>query len=58
MVNTAYRVTTKVVMQWVALNCSRIEREFKEAFFQKKFFPSLHPGPISNASDNDSDEEE
>ena len=40
------------------LNCSRIEREFKEAFFQKKIFPSLHPGPISNASDNDSDEEE
>ena len=31
------------------LNCTRIERESKEVFFQKKFCPSLHPGPrISN----------
>ena len=28
------------------LNCSRIEREAKEAYFQRKFLPSLHPGPI------------
>ena len=27
------------------LNCTRIERESKEFFFQKKFCPSLHPGP-------------
>ena len=27
------------------LNCTRIERESKELFFQKKFCPSLHPGP-------------
>ena len=27
------------------LNCTRIERECKEFFFQKKFCPSLHPGP-------------
>ena len=26
-------------------NCSRIEREGKEKFFQDKFCPSLHPGP-------------
>ena len=29
----------------MTLNCSRIERESKEFFFQKKFCPSLHPGP-------------
>ena len=27
------------------LNCTRIERESKELFFQKKFCPSSHPGP-------------
>ena len=27
------------------LNCTRVERESKEIFFQKKFCPSLHPGP-------------
>ena len=27
------------------LNCSVLERETKELFFQKKFLPSLHPGP-------------
>ena len=30
------------------LNCTRIERESKELFFQKKFCPSLHPGPRIN----------
>ena len=30
------------------LNCTRIERESKELFFQKKFCPSLHPGPRLN----------
>ena len=27
------------------LNCTRLEREAKEFFFQRKFCPSLHPGP-------------
>ena len=27
------------------LNCSVLERQSKELFFQKKFLPSLHPGP-------------
>ena len=43
------------------LNCSRIEREAKEAFFQKKFMPSLHPGTLTNEDgddDDDDDEEE
>ena len=31
------------INEW--MNCTRIERESKEFFFQKKFCPSLHPGP-------------
>ena len=37
------------------LNCSRIERKSKEAFFQKKFLPSLHPGPVVEDQDDDDD---
>ena len=29
------------------LNCTVLERQSKELFFQKKFLPSLHPGPRS-----------
>ena len=35
------------------LNCTRIERELKEAFFQKKFLPSLHPGPVIEQINDD-----
>ena len=37
------------------LNCSKIEREAKEAFFQKNFFPSLHPGPVTQTDQVDDD---
>ena len=39
------------------LNCSRIEREGKEAFFQKKFLPSLHPGPLVEEEEEEEEEE-
>ena len=32
-------------------NCTRIEREGKEKFFQDKFCPSLHPGPRIDQTD-------
>ena len=35
------------------LNCSRIEREAKEEYFQRKFLPSLHPGPVGDESDEE-----
>ena len=40
------------------LNCSRIEREAKEAFFQKKFMPTLHPGTLTNDGDDDDDDDD
>ena len=39
------------------LNCSKIEREAKEAFFQKKFLPSLHPGPVIEETTDDDDDQ-
>ena len=40
------------------LNCSKIEREAKEAFFQKKIFPSLHPGPVTQTDQVDDDDDD
>ena len=39
-------------------DCSRIEREAKEAFFQKKFMPSLHPGTLTNEDGDDDDDDD
>ena len=40
------------------LNCSKIEREAKEAFFQKKFLPSLHPGPMIEQTEDDTSDDD
>ena len=43
----------------MAPGSSTIERQEMELFFQKKFLPSLHPGPRTEAhddSDDDSDD--